>query len=421
MRSLQIKIALILIAAIVAVVLVATGVTAIVILSGDSTRMIGPMAQHIAFSAELLDAGGNPSGPPPMPREEITTAPAIGKTRTDLTEALRAALTAEGKTGTVIVTDGAQSGQPVASYQLPDGRWAIFDFPRPMPPPPQLWLALVSWLTLVVVGVVAVALIMARRVTQPFGILERVIASVGTDGILPHIPETGSGEARHTAAALNLLSDRLKASMESRMRLVAAAGHDLRTPMTRMRLRAEFLPDEERASWLADLEELDLIADSAIRLVREEGAGEDQTKVALAGLVKTTVSELSASQLPVSLVSAESVTIKAGPLSLRRALRNLITNAATHGGGARVTLRAIGQYAQIVIEDDGPGIPDALLSQVFEPFFRVDPGRGKAVKGAGLGLAIAREIVERLGGSIVIENRPEGGLRQIVTLKQVLP
>jgi signal transduction histidine kinase len=421
MRSLQVKIALILIGSIIAVLFVATGVTSFVISSGDATRMVGPMAEHIAFSAELLGSNASPADLPPRPREEIKSAPAQGRIREDLTAALKAALAAEGKAGTVLVAEDATSNQPVASYQLPDGRWAIFDFPRQLPPPPGLLVALGSWLALVAIGVVGVALVMARRVTQPFGILERAVSSVGADGVLPHIPEIGSGEARHTAAALNRLSDRLRASMESRMRLVAAAGHDLRTPMTRMRLRAEFLPDEERASWLADLDELDLIADSAIRLVREESAREDQEKLALQPLVAETVSELSAARLPVTLTATGPATVKAGPLSLRRALRNLITNAAIHGGGARVELKASGTFAQIVIDDDGPGIPDELMSQVFEPFFRVDPSRGKAVKGAGLGLAIAKEIVERFGGSIQIENRPEGGLRQTVTLTQVLP
>lgn len=417
MQSLQYKIALILIASIVAVVLVATGITAFFISSGDATRMVGPMADHIAFSADALHPDGR-ERPPPRPREEISTVPATGKPRQELTSALKAALLAQGKQGELIVTEDDR-GRPQASYQTPDGRWTIFEFPRPMQPPPQLWIALGSWLLLVVIGVVAVALVMARRVTQPFGILQNAIASVGSDGVLPHIPEVGSGEARHTAAALNLLSDRLKTAIESRMRLVAAAGHDLRTPMTRMRLRAEFLPDEERASWLADLEELDLIADSAIRLVREQGPGEDTERIGLETLLDETVNELSGANLPVNLGSLVTANVKAARLSLRRALRNLIINAATHGGGATVSLTASDGFAHIAIVDDGPGIPAALMSQVFEPFFRAEPGRTRVIDGAGLGLAIAKEIIERFGGAIHIENRPQGGLSQTVTLALV--
>ena len=135
--------------------------------------------------------------------------------------------------------------------------------------------------------------------------------------------------------------------------------------------------------------------------------------------MRETVEELQAAQLPVVLGPLDSASVTAGPLALRRALRNLITNAATHGGGATVTLESRPDDTRIVIEDDGPGIPEALLSQVFEPFFRASPARTQTVKGAGLGLAIAREIIERFGGTIEIRNRPEGGLEQVVRLKTV--
>jgi signal transduction histidine kinase len=239
---------------------------------------------------------------------------------------------------------------------------------------------------------------------------------VGPDGVLPHVPERGGSEARRMAVSLNALSDRLKAAMDSRMRLVAAAGHDLRTPMTRMRLRAEFLPEDDRSAWLDDLDELDAIADSAIRLVKEEGAGEDHRQVELAELVIETANELRNTGLEIEVGDLAPAAVTAGPLALRRALRNLMTNAATHGGGGRVQLEADSE-ACLVIEDSGPGIPDELIPRVFEPFFRVDPGRNQITKGAGLGLAIAKEIIERFGGSIEISNRPEGGLRQVVRLR----
>jgi signal transduction histidine kinase len=420
MQTLRIKVALILIAAIVAVGLVATGVTALVVSSGDAARLVNMMSGQIANTTDLLrDTGERPPGPQPGPRgrERIADTAAPGSLLPDLTTALNGALAQEGFQGTVIVTANPNGGEPRASHQLADGRWIIFDFPRPIPVSPSLWLALVSWLTLVVIGVVVVALVMAQRATRPFVIVEQAIASVGMDGVLPHMPEIGSGEARQMAASLNRLSDRLKASMESRMRLVAAAGHDFRTPMTRMRLRAEFLDDEERASWIADLDELEAIADSAIRLVREESAGEDRQSVSVDTLVRETVDELSAARLPVALTAAAPATVNAGPLSLKRALRNLITNAATHGQGARVAVAVEGENARIDIEDDGPGIPEDLMSRVFEPFFRAAPGRMRQSKGAGLGLAIAKEIIERFGGSIAIANRPEGGLRQTVNLR----
>jgi signal transduction histidine kinase len=419
MRTLGAKIALIFIGSMFAVVLLATTVTAIVLNRGDVDRAVVPMARHISMTSEVLGEGGFPRRRPPLrriPQGEIVENLPAGERLVTLSLALQEALAAEGETRHAEVID-AGDREPVAGLQLEDGRWMLFSFPKPFDLPPEVLFALGAWLALMVTGIVTVALVMAQRVTRPFAILDNAVRSVGPDGVLPHTPEIGSGEARQTAMALNALSDRLRGAMESRMRLVAAAGHDLRTPMTRMRLRAEFLPEEDRVAWLADLDELDAIADSAIKLVKEEGAGEDREPVPLDVLVRETVIELSVAKLPVELTAAEPTSVAAGPLALRRALRNLITNAATHGGGARVRLEADENTARILIEDDGPGIPSEMLSQVFEPFFRASPARTQTTKGAGLGLAIAREIIERFGGSIEISNRPEGGLLQVVRLR----
>ena len=190
------------------------------------------------------------------------------------------------------------------------------------------------------------------------------------------------------------------------------AGHE-----QRMRLRAEFIADDdERAKWLADLEELDAIADSAIRLVREEVGADGAEPIRLDPLLRQIASELCALDQKVELGELPPLTVHAGPIALKRALRNLIANAATHGGGARVALGRQGDHAVIRIEDDGPGVPAELLAQIFEPFFRVDQARRKSFPGAGLGLAIAREIIERHGGSIAISNREPHGLLQICRL-----
>jgi signal transduction histidine kinase len=434
MHGLRVKLALIFVGSVLAVVLVATAVTALMLSIGDTDRLMGPMARHMAIANDIIAAGpeGRLPGPPPeRPRfkpsfkppfgpDRVVDALPEGTQRPELAAALQRALVREGEDQPVQVIERS-GGERIAAQQLENGRYMLFPFPRPQGAPPELWLALLAWLALVVIGVTGAALALARRATQPFAVLERAVASVGADGVLPHVPETGGSEARQTAVALNALSDRLKAAMESRMRLVAAAGHDLRTPMTRMRLRAEFLDEEERAAWLNDLDELDAIADSAIRLVKEEGAGEDRGPVALDRLVRETAVELSAAGLPVQLGETAAAVVTAGPLALRRALRNLITNAATHGGGAAVRLEVESGEALVIIEDDGPGIPDELIPQAFEPFFRASPGRTQIIKGAGLGLAIAREIIERFAGSIEISNRPEGGLRQVVRLRLSTP
>jgi signal transduction histidine kinase len=268
-------------------------------------------------------------------------------------------------------------------------------------------------------GATAIAVFVANRMVRPLALLESAVEQVGPDGALPTLPERGPAEVRATAKALNLLSSRLKRAMESRMRLVAAAGHDLRTPITRMRLRAEFVEDdEERARWLTDLDELERIADSAILLVREESGKAPPELIQLDELVGSIGAELRDQHLDVTETTVEPVKVRASRLTLNRALRNLIINAATHGVRARVEVGGLNGAARIVIEDDGPGLPPDLIDQVFEPFFRADPARRQDIRGAGLGLTIAREIIQRAGGTISISNRQGGGLRQIVELPQ---
>ena len=306
------------------------------------------------------------------------------------------------------------------SIPIEDRGWLVMPI-SDLPPRGVPWWALGKWLLLITVGATAIAVFVANRMVRPLVLLESAVESVGPDAMLPELPERGPAEVRATARALNTLSARLKRAMESRMRLVAAAGHDLRTPITRMRLRAEFVADEEdRSKWLADLDELEWIADSAILLVREETGHVSPEVIRLDELVAAIAAELREQHLDITETAAEPVSVLASKLRLNRALRNLMINAATHGTHARVKVDAAGDgMARIVIEDDGPGIPASLLDQVFEPFFRADPARRQDIPGAGLGLTIAREIVQHAGGTITIANRPEGGLVQIVELPRV--
>jgi signal transduction histidine kinase len=233
------------------------------------------------------------------------------------------------------------------------------------------------------------------------------------------LPESGPAEVRATAVALNTLSTRLKRAIESRMRLVADAGHDFRTPLTRMRLRAEFVDDEEdRALWLRDIKELEHIADSAIQLVREESTKAPPEVICVDDLVKSVTIELRDQNFEIVVSDTDKAFVKANRLALSRALRNLLINAATHGGRGIVSVTG-GITARITISDEGPGISPDLLDHVFEPFFRVDRARAQRVPGAGLGLTISREIIRRAGGDIRIANGPGGGLVQIVELPTV--
>jgi signal transduction histidine kinase len=408
MNTLRAKIAVLMVIVIVSVVFSLTMVLFYLLGPPKRVYSLGPVVQQIVTLLRVVDEGGT--------AVPVLLEPALGLVHDGLTQRLHEALSARGVDLAVTVSrDGWRAPLMVS---VPVGERGWFSFPiTDLPPQGVPWRGLLRWLLLITFGATAIAVFVANRMVRPLALLESAVESVGPDGALPALPERGPAEVRATAKALNSLSSRLKRAMESRMRLVAAAGHDLRTPITRMRLRAEFVEDdEERARWLTDLDELERIADSAILLVREESGKAPPELIQLDELVGSIGAELRDQNLDVIETTAEPVKARASRLTLNRALRNLIINAATHGVRARVEVGGANGTARIVIEDEGPGIPPDLLGQVFEPFFRVDPARRQDIRGAGLGLTIAREIIQRAGGTISISNGAGGGLRQVVEL-----
>ncbi|TIM19740.1 MAG: HAMP domain-containing protein, partial [Mesorhizobium sp.] len=368
------------------------------------------IAQQMELVVRLL-----PGPVPDVLRVQFADHPAGGKVARAETAMLNHILHRRGLDFPAVVNEKSDEPGQIASMHLPDSRWAIMEVPH-LKPPRREWLVLAGWISLIVAGATAVSVYFTSVLIRPLEMLEAAVSKIGSDGVLAAVPEVGSAEVKATAHALNQLSSRLRTAMESRMRLVAAAGHDLRTPMTRMRLRAEFL-DDERDKWLHDLDELDRIADSAIRLVREEVNQDAVEPVDLAKTVRDIEAEMASLGHAVSIGHLDKVCVRAGALGLRRALRNLIVNAATHGKACRIDLAAADNRAVLTISDHGPGIPTELLNKAFEPFFRVNPGRLQSVPGAGLGLAIAKEIV--YGGTITLENRRGGGLEQTVVFDAV--
>ncbi|KUM27845.1 histidine kinase [Mesorhizobium loti] len=409
MTSLRRRLIILLVVSIVGVVGLATFV-AVKVLGGPSPELImGPLAHQIQYMVQLVPGHVPHAGDAPV---IVRDRPAEGLEDGKHTRVLNEILHHNGLDVSAVVSRKAGKPGMVASIALPDKRWMIVDVPD-FGPPRDVWFGFAGWMALIVAGATAVSIYFTGVLVRPLEMLEAAVGKIGSDGVLATVPEKGSAEVRATAHALNQLSARLKTAMESRMRLVAAAGHDLRTPMTRMRLRAEFLEDE-REKWLSDLDELDRIADSAIRLVREEVNQDAVEAVELDRLIRDIETEMTSLGHAVSIDHLDWVSVKAGALGLRRALRNLIVNAATHGKGCVVALTAQNSQAVLTIADRGPGIPPDLLNKAFEPFFRVDPARTQFIPGAGLGLAIAKEIIERYGGTIRLENRQGGGLVQTV-------
>ena len=408
MNTLRAKIALLMVVVIVSVV----GLLTIVLfyLLGPPQRLhsLSPVAQQVETLVRVVNDGS----------DAISLVPqrSPGRILENVTRRLREALAARDLDLAVTVSRDGWRAPLVVSIPVEGRGWVLLPI-TDLPPLGAPWRGLLRWLLLITFGATAIAVFVANRMVRPLALLESAVESVGPDGTLPALPERGPAEVRATAKALNSLSSRLKRAMESRMRLVAAAGHDLRTPITRMRLRAEFVEDdEERARWLTDLDELERIADSAILLVREESGKAPPELIQLDELVGSIGAELRDQNLDVTQTTVEPVKVRASRLTLNRALRNLIINAATHGVRARVEVGGANGTARIVIEDEGPGIPPDLLGQVFEPVFRADPARRQDIRGAGLGLTIAREIIQRAGGTISISNGAGGGLRQVVEL-----
>ncbi|MDQ0321929.1 signal transduction histidine kinase [Pararhizobium capsulatum DSM 1112] len=412
MGSLRTRFTILLVVAVLLVLVIATFVTTQLLRRPSDALFEQALAEKAQLALMLLD-----EDPTAAERLHIVIgeAPLPAWIDRKRTEGLAAAARQNGYEAEMAMLSRPENEARGLAVRLPDGRWAYLVFPGPGPFP--LW-PLVAYLTLVAAGVVAVAVYASEVMMRPLRVLDEAIAKIRPDGVIPEMTEEGPMEVRTTVRTINKLASRLNAAMASRMRLVAAAGHDMRTPMTRMRLRAEFVTEQDdRAAWLKDLDELDQIADSAIRLVREEVSPHMHEPVSLDGLVQEVVTEISEMGLPVQKGEITTAIVSGASFALKRALRNLVVNAATHGQGVEVSLSLDGDESAILkIADQGPGIPTDLLDRVFEPFFRVDQARRKLIPGAGLGLAIAREIIENHGGAIEIVNRPGGGLQQTVRL-----
>ena len=218
--------------------------------------------------------------------------------------------------------------------------------------------------------------------------------------------------------AFNLMRARLDRYVRDRTAMLAAVSHDLRTPITSLRLHAEFVEDAEtKTKILAALDEMQRMTEDALAFIREDMQREETRTVDLPALVDSVAADLAELGHDIAVADSARVLAACRPAALRRALRNLLENAA--GYGARATVRVEGDECaevRIVVEDEGPGIPETELERVFEPFVRLEASRSRDTGGTGLGLAIARSIVRGHGGDIALENREGGGLRATLAL-----
>ena len=269
-------------------------------------------------------------------------------------------------------------------------------------------------LTLLIAGMAIWAVL---RATKPVSLFATAAERLGIGLDAEPLPETGTGEVRRAARAFNTMQSRLKRFIQDRTQMLAAISHDLRTPITRMRLRGEFVDDgEQRDKMLADLDEMEAMIKATLAFARDDAANEPAGPSDIAFLLKGIVADKAEAGSAVTYSGPESLNQSIRPLGLKRALTNLIENALNYGDTALVTLESDNDQTTILIDDNGPGIPDEVKEQVFTSFFRVDDSRSRDTGGTGLGMTIARNAVRSMGGDIELLNRSEGGLRVKVTL-----
>ena len=305
------------------------------------------------------------------------------------------------------------------SVALADGQWLNGVL---LARPPKVWgLRGLTAILLTVLAVSVVSILVLRRLTRPLGELAQAADALGRGEILPPLEPTGPSEIRRTTAAFNTMQDRLHRFVADRTRMLAAISHDLRTPLTSLRLRAEFIKDddENREKILAILSEMERITEAALAFARDEQASEETEDTEIASLCRSVADELVDLGMDVSVAAADPVVLACHPVALKRAIRNVVENAAHYGERARLTISRLPDRIEIRVEDDGPGIPEDEFDTVFEPFTRLETSRSAETGGVGLGLAIARNIMRAHGGDIRLENLPSRGLG--VTMSLPLP
>ncbi|WP_447801109.1 sensor histidine kinase [Pseudomonas kilonensis] len=310
--------------------------------------------------------------------------------------------------------------QPDARYaaiiELADHSWVIFSVPS------RSW-GLEEWarngiiIALILLSTLIVALIATRHLAAPLERFAEGARRFGVDHQAPPIPVIGPHEIRQAILAFNAMQAQLKHFLQDRTQMLAAISHDLRAPLTRMRLRGEFIEDAEQQSRLfRDVDEMQAMVNSALEFFRDDARLEHATAFDLAELLHTIVDDLKDAGTEVAFEGAQRLVYVGRPIGIKRALVNLIDNAIKYGGAPTVRLEADANRVDICILDRGPGIAAQHLEQVFTPFFRIEGSRNKHTGGVGLGLSAARATVLEHGGTLTLRNRRGGGLEARVSL-----
>lgn len=301
--------------------------------------------------------------------------------------------------------------------RLPDGSTLIYRVTRVSPGTPLPPTLMLNLILLVVVLVIALYVV-ARSITRPLSRLALAADNLGRSARQPKLQEEGARELRHAARAFNTMQDRLHRYLDSRTRVLAAMSHDLKTPLTRLRLQVETQIDDPalQARFGKELDEMEGMVRGALALFRGLNDEEALEPVDVDRLLATVRGEFTEMGKDVTLEGRSLGPLPGKPQALKRCITNLVANAVKFGSRAHMVVRDGGQQLEISVWDDGPGIPAEELEKVFEPFYRLESSRNRDTGGTGLGLSIARDVAQAHGGSLVLRNRPEGGLEALLSL-----
>jgi len=304
----------------------------------------------------------------------------------------------------------------VVQARLKDGALVTFDSRQPTEVaswPDRLLLSL----AVLLLAVIAVTLVAVRWVTRPLKALAEAAEKLGANIDRPPLEEKGPLEVSRAARAFNTMQQRLAAFIHDRTRILGAVSHDLKTPITRLRLRAELLDAPElRAKFVKDLDEMESMVSATLEFMRGVENREAARPLDVMALLESVQEDARELDGKVEIEGRALKPLYGHPQALKRCLRNLVDNALQYGRAATIRVEDAADRLRICVRDEGPGIPEAELERVFEPFRRLEDSRSRATGGTGLGLGIARNIARAHGGDLVLRNIPQGGLEAALTL-----
>lgn len=372
-------------------------------LPADRARILGTIARSFP-QLGLARVGEFPGGPAPDGDQRLR------RLAHGLGIGFRLALLGE------VHLPGGSEGFAVA-VQMPDGTALTARLAQP-PWPPVFGGPLSTAILFVVISITLLGLWAARTLRTPLSEFAKAAEGFSLEGDAAELPERGPEEIRAVAQAFNRMRERIRALVDERTRMLAALGHDLRTPITRLRLRSEFIADQDlRAQMLRDLEQMNAMTEDALTFLRGGQTRENATAVDIASSLQTICDQFADMGHQVAYRGPDHLTIRARPIVLQRAVTNLVDNAVRHGSHVELRLAATPGAAMIEVQDDGPGIADADKERMQQPFVRGDAARGMdESSGFGLGLAVSRAAIESHGGTFVLLDGVPTGLIVRITL-----